>query len=70
MCGIVAHVGAPSPEPATDPMYIVNATNALQHRGPDYVGFAVLGPTLLGHTRLAIVDPITMTQKRKQKLCN
>ena len=38
-------------------MYIVNATNALQHRGPDYVGFAVLGPTLLGHTRLAIVDP-------------
>ena len=29
----------------------------LRHRGPDHTGFAVVGRTLLGHTRLAIVDP-------------
>jgi asparagine synthase (glutamine-hydrolysing) len=57
MCGIVAHMGRRSDGEAKDPLYIIDATEQLSHRGPDFTGFAVVGSTLLGHTRLAIVDP-------------
>jgi len=55
MCGIAAlfsgTAGVPSPSP------IASVLGALRHRGPDGCAAATSGRTLLGHTRLAIIDP-------------
>lgn len=54
MCGIVA-IHGPS---ATGPSVEVGREmlRRIEHRGPDGVGERLVGPTWLGHVRLAIVD--------------
>ncbi|HBP21499.1 MAG TPA: asparagine synthase (glutamine-hydrolyzing), partial [Planctomycetes bacterium] len=55
MCGIagIARVGEPDPE---DERRVQAMVDALAHRGPDGEGVERLGPVVLGHRRLAILD--------------
>src|SRR4051794_9115423 len=67
MCGIAGHVavggtgaaggGVQAGRAAGDAAALVRAmTAALHHRGPDASGVQQLGPAVLGHARLAIID--------------
>src|SRR5258706_5590543 len=55
MCGItgiLSRDGRPRPESE-----IVRMTKAVDHRGPDGVGFLQRERVSLGHRRLAVIDP-------------
>jgi asparagine synthase (glutamine-hydrolysing) len=54
MCGIAAVVGG---DPRTTAAAVERMLDALEHRGPDGRGTAVLDGCVLGSTRLAVVDP-------------
>ncbi|GAB2487408.1 asparagine synthase (glutamine-hydrolyzing) [Jatrophihabitans fulvus] len=58
MCGIaVVHDLRPTPERLRAAVAVGEAMlPAIAHRGPDGQGSRLVGPTWLGHTRLAIVD--------------
>ncbi|VXB24293.1 asparagine synthase (glutamine-hydrolyzing) [Nocardioides sp. AX2bis] len=58
MCGIAAvHDRRPTPERLQEGRRLGEAMiGPLRHRGPDGTGSEQVGPTWLGHTRLAIVD--------------
>ena len=58
MCGIAAiHDFRPTPARLAEAADLgARMLEALAHRGPDGHGDTVVGPTWLGHTRLAIVD--------------
>ncbi len=58
MCGIAAvHDRRPTPERVREGRRLGEAMIApIVHRGPDGTGSEQVGPTWLGHTRLAIVD--------------
>lgn len=54
MCGIAGLVSvAAGPQDETT---VVRMTDAIRHRGPDDAGVVCLGPALLGHRRLSIID--------------
>ena len=64
MCGIIAYVskgrgvdGSPARLETVE-----QGTEALRHRGPDFAQTRSFGQSLLGHTRLAIVDPSSGSQ--------
>jgi asparagine synthase (glutamine-hydrolysing) len=54
MCGICGWVELGSAAP--DPGVVRAMTETLRHRGPDDGGLAALGPAVLGHRRLSIID--------------
>jgi asparagine synthase (glutamine-hydrolysing) len=54
MCGIAGFLELDGARP--DPVVLTAMTDTLVHRGPDGAGHVVLGPTALGHRRLAIID--------------
>jgi asparagine synthase (glutamine-hydrolysing) len=61
MCGIAGLIlssGAPAPDPAV----LSRLIGALQHRGPDGSGHAVVGRVALMHNRLSIIDLVTGDQ--------
>ena len=54
MCGIAGWISwSQAPEPGV----VAAMTEALHHRGPDGGAVEALGPAVLGHRRLAIIDP-------------
>src|ERR1700733_4988618 len=53
MCGIAGWLSWDEP---VDPNVVERITNALAHRGPDASGVKNLGPVVLGHRRLSIID--------------
>ncbi len=53
MCGIAGWL---SWEKRPDEATVAAMTRALQHRGPDGEGVVSLGPVVLGHRRLAVID--------------
>ena len=55
MCGIVACLGKSN-------ISVEEVLPNLAHRGPDFSGMAQVGMATLGHTRLAIVDPLSGPQ--------
>src|SRR5271157_6402714 len=61
MCGI-AGLNLSSGAAPPDPGVLSKLINALQHRGPDGSGHAVLGRVALVHNRLAIIDLVTGDQ--------
>ena len=61
MCGIAGLIlssGALPPDPGT----LSRLIDALQHRGPDGTGHAVVGRVALVHNRLSIIDLVTGDQ--------
>ena len=54
MCGIAGWLSWQRPPEAA---VVTAMTEALHHRGPDGGGVEALGPVVLGHRRLAIIDP-------------
>ncbi|HYC77069.1 MAG TPA: asparagine synthase (glutamine-hydrolyzing) [Planctomycetota bacterium] len=54
MCGLAGVAGDPSAEAAER---VVRALAALARRGPDGSGLLAVGDAILGHRRLAVVDP-------------
>jgi len=54
MCGIFGWVLGPARH--QDRETLIRLTDLMSHRGPDGSGTRQVGPTWLGHTRLAIVD--------------
>ena len=60
MCGISALLCAPGYDAARSAAAradVVRSMRLLRHRGPDWSGIRVMGRAVLGHERLAIVDP-------------
>ena len=53
MCGITGSLNWQRPDPEG---LILKMTHALQHRGPDAEQVKTLGPAVLGHRRLSIID--------------
>jgi asparagine synthase (glutamine-hydrolysing) len=53
MCGIAGWLSWDEPVNTT---LVEKITNALAHRGPDAAGVKNLGPVVLGHRRLSIID--------------
>jgi asparagine synthase (glutamine-hydrolysing) len=53
MCGIAGWLDWESP---VNPQLVQKITDALSHRGPDASGVKELGPIVLGHRRLSIID--------------
>ncbi len=60
MCGIAGYVASAGAGAGRDPrevLALVRAmTDALHHRGPDASGVHQIGPAVLGHARLSIID--------------
>jgi asparagine synthase (glutamine-hydrolysing) len=57
MCGIAGLIALDAPAPPPDGEAIVRAMlERLEHRGPDGEGVETVGPAVLGHRRLAIID--------------
>ncbi len=54
MCGVAGTVRLDGAPPDADAVRRMNA--ALAHRGPDGEGLSTLGPAVLGHRRLAVLD--------------
>jgi asparagine synthase (glutamine-hydrolysing) len=59
MCGICGVIGG---DPARELERVRAMTDALAHRGPDAEGFHADEGAVLGHRRLAIIDPDAPTQ--------
>ena len=55
MCSIAGVIGTGEPESARATVAAMN--HCQRHRGPDGEGIAVCGRAVLGHRRLAIIDP-------------
>lgn len=53
MCGIAGWLSWASPP---DAEIVVGMRDALEHRGPDAAGVVALGPVVLGHRRLSVID--------------
>ena len=53
MCGIA---GLLTWDTAADAQIVRTMTDRLAHRGPDAAGIAALGPLVLGHRRLSVID--------------
>lgn len=65
MCGIAAMVGRGRPSDPTPPDLLAACSRmvaTLRHRGPDEQTVTGLGPCVLGHTRLSIIDLQTGSQ--------
>jgi len=62
MCGIAGVFNVPS----VDNQQVKKMINLIHHRGIDEQGVEKIGPTVLGHVRLAVVDP----ENGKQPMCN
>ncbi len=61
MCGIAfSYALSPSPpgSSAADKAAVARMMSHLRHRGPDGAGLVAHGRAVLGHTRLAIMDPV------------
>ena len=58
MCGIVGILGLQS-KPETLRTKVLDMSKSLRHRGPDWSGIFMDDKVILGHERLAIVDPIS-----------
>ncbi|HET6305727.1 MAG TPA: asparagine synthase (glutamine-hydrolyzing) [Rhodopila sp.] len=61
MCGIAGLILSSGAAPP-DPSVLSRLIGALQHRGPDGSGHAVMGRVALAHNRLAIIDLVTGDQ--------
>ena len=55
MCGICGAVSTKAHD-MINPMVIASMNQAIEHRGPDEVGYYIQGPVGLGHRRLSIID--------------
>ncbi|MGI9316188.1 MAG: asparagine synthase (glutamine-hydrolyzing) [bacterium] len=62
MCGIAGVFNVPSIENR----HVKTMVDLIHHRGIDEQGVEKIGPTVLGHVRLAVVDP----ENGKQPMCN
>jgi len=62
MCGIAGVFNVPS----IDHQHVKKMIDLIHHRGIDEQGVEKTGPTVLGHVRLAVVDP----ENGKQPMCN
>lgn len=64
MCGVVGWLSWQEP-PTHEP--ILRMSEELRHRGPDAAGVKDLGPLILGHRRLSVVD---LAETSNQPLCD
>ena len=62
MCGIAGVFNVPD----IDARHVKQMVDLIHHRGVDEQGVEKIGPTMLGHVRLAVVDP----ENGKQPMCN
>ncbi|MHC4809443.1 MAG: asparagine synthetase B family protein [Planctomycetota bacterium] len=58
MCGILIVAAAGGRPPSVDERTVCRMRDRLTHRGPDGAGLRRAGSALIGHRRLAIVDPL------------
>ena len=66
MCGISGFLSKERERPG-DAEAVRRMNDALRHRGPDADGVMALGPCVLGHRRLSIID---LSPEARQPLCN
>ncbi|MEM9064640.1 MAG: asparagine synthase (glutamine-hydrolyzing) [Planctomycetota bacterium] len=57
MCGILGIVATWGDEPGITDAQAIRMRDTMAHRGPDGAGLWRAGPVVLGHRRLAVVDP-------------
>ena len=56
MCGLIFQYHGAAQAPASVREHMAGALQALAHRGPDEQQMIALGPAILGHVRLSIID--------------
>ena len=61
MCGIVCAVDLKQPSSALRPQ-VLDMSKNVRHRGPDWSGIFSNDKAIMGHERLAIVDPTSGNQ--------
>lgn len=57
MCGILVIAAAGRDRPSVDLRTALRMRDRMEHRGPDGAGIRAEGPAIIGHRRLAIIDP-------------
>ncbi len=57
MCGLVIVAASGRERPAVDARTVARMRDRLAHRGPDAAGLRTAGAAILGHRRLAVIDP-------------